>query len=164
MRLRFRVEPVPGDLRGNRVAVGGECARLDQDARALPDGAIEAREHQVQIHRERIHGDDFVCQCSGERHEARGQVLVIGHPRAARMLVARDAEPRPLVKLLVHDVAGRERQQAERVTAQVHERLAALIAWQREARAIAAQRIGCVARLCLGQRRLCAHLSGSVIG
>ena len=158
------VEPVPGDLRGDRVAVGGECTGLDQDAPAPSGGAIEARQHQVQIHRERVHRDDFVGQAAGERAEPGGQILVIGHPRAVRVLVAVDGEPGPLVELLVDDVARGERQQAERVTAQVDELFAARIARQREARAIAAQRIGGVAGLCGAERRLRVHAAGPRIG
>ncbi len=116
------VESVPGDLRGDRVAVGGEGARFDEDAAARPARTVEARQHQVQVHRERVHGDDFARVRPGERRQPRGQVLVIRHPRPPRLLVPEHGEARPVVELGADDVAGGERLQAERVAAQVNER------------------------------------------
>ncbi len=47
-----RIETVPREMRGHGVTVGGKRAGLDQDLRAPPERAKEARQHQVQIHRQ----------------------------------------------------------------------------------------------------------------
>ena len=135
------IEAPPGDLGCDRVAVGGERARLHQDARAPARRAVEAREHQVQVHGERVHRDHLQEVRAGERCEAGAQILVIRHPRTAGVLVSDHAEARPVLELLFDELSRRERHEPERVTAQVHERLAALIARQREALAEAAQRV-----------------------
>src|ERR1700721_4739595 len=44
-----RIEPMPFELRGDRMAVGGERARLDENFLALAARMKEGREHQVQI-------------------------------------------------------------------------------------------------------------------
>jgi hypothetical protein len=128
------------------VPVGGERAGLDQDAPPGTHRAVEAREHQVQIHGERVHRDHFTRPGAHERGEAVAQVLVIGHPWAARVLVPFDGALRPLIELLEHELARRERLQAERVTAKVDERRAALVQRQREALAQVAQRVRSVER------------------
>jgi hypothetical protein len=142
------VQIAPRDLGCDRMAVRGEGPGLHEDARASPARPVEARQHQVQIHRQRVHGHDFAAASAGQLGQVRGEVLVVGHPRAARLLVAGNPQARPLVEFGVDQLAGAERQQAERMTAQVDERLATLVARQREARAQAAQRVGGIA--CLG--------------
>ena len=72
-----RVEAVPGDLRGDGVAVGGEGAGLDQDARAPAARAVEARQHQVQVDGQRVHRHHFARLGAGERGEPAAQVLVV---------------------------------------------------------------------------------------
>jgi len=104
---------MPGDLRGHRVPVGGECAGLDEDAGACALRAVKAREHQVQIHRERVHRHDFVRMGATQCREARGEILVIGHPRPPSLFVRLHRKARPLLELLVHPLAGRERLQPE---------------------------------------------------
>jgi len=112
-QLDRRIEAPPGDLGGDRMAVGGECARFHQDAGAPARRTIEARQHQVQVHRERIHGDHFGGVRAAQGCEPGAQVLVIRHPRPPCVLVAQHAKPRPLIELLQHEFAGRERQQPQ---------------------------------------------------
>ncbi len=160
MQLARRLEAVPGDLRGDRVPVGGEGSRFDEDARTPALRPIEARQHQVQVDRQRVHGDDFVGMRAGQGRQPRGQILVVGDPGAAGVLVALDAEPRPVIQLLGDQLARGERQQAQGVAAQVRSGAPACVARQREARAERRQRVGGVAGACL--REPAAHRPASV--
>ena len=100
--------------------------------RALSGGAENSPSIQAQIHRERVHGDDFVGQAPVSGAEPGGQMRVRGHPRAGARARGCRRRAGPTVELLVDDVARGERQQAERVTAQEDGAVAALIARQRE--------------------------------
>ena len=53
------VESVKLELRDDRVAIGRKRRFLDEHAVAFAVGPEEAHHHQVQIHGQRIHGDDF---------------------------------------------------------------------------------------------------------
>ncbi len=59
-------ELVPGELPEDGVPVGGERAGLDQHLVAHADRPIERGHHQVQVHGERIHRDDFARQRAGQ--------------------------------------------------------------------------------------------------
>src|SRR4029077_5878870 len=134
-------------------AGGGRGRGFDQQAPPLTRGAVEARKHQVQIHGERIHRHHFAQVRAREGAKPAAQVLVIRHPGPARLLVSLDGALRPLVELLVDELAGREWLQPERMAAQVHKRHAALVDRQREALAQAPQRIRAIARARLRERR-----------
>ena len=90
----LRVEAVPGDLRGHRVPVRGEGAGLDEDAAALTGRTVEARQHQVQVHGERVHRHHFIRLRAGEGGEpcgcgSRGTASTGGaHARAPRRRAA----------------------------------------------------------------------------
>ena len=115
------------------MPIGGEGPGLHQDAPTPALRAIEARQHQVQVHRERVHGDDLTGPGTTEHREPRSHVLVIRHPRPAPVLVRLHGPLRPLLELLVHELPGRERQEPQRVAAQIHEGLTARIPRQRKA-------------------------------
>ena len=97
-----RIQVVPRELRGHGVAIGGERAGLDEDFGAPAGGPEKARQHEVQIHRQRVHGDDFAGPRAGEVCEAGGQILVIGNPGPARVLVTQDGESGPVIEFLVY--------------------------------------------------------------
>ena len=135
----LRVEAVPGDLRGDRVPVRGEGAGLDEDAAALTGRAVEARQHQVQVHGERVHRDDFIRLRAGEGGEPCGErsrdraSTGAAHARAPR----RRAAPSHRAPASM-SVARRERLQPEGMPAQVGQRRAvARRAAARSARAAA---------------------------
>ena len=60
------IELVPGELAEDGVPIRGECAGLDEDLVAHADRPVERGHHQVQVHRQRIHGDDFARQRAGQ--------------------------------------------------------------------------------------------------
>src|SRR5262249_35778010 len=118
-QLGGRIEAMPGDLRGHGVAVRRKRAAFHQDLCSLSLWPIEAREHQMQIHRERIHRDDFARRGAGDVLESRSELLVIFDPRTCPLLVAEHAELRPRIEFLADAVARRERLQAEGMSAEV---------------------------------------------
>ena len=64
---RFRIAFLPAinrTLRRDGMPVRRERAVLDQDAAARATRCIEAREHQVQVDRQRVHRDDFLRVCA----------------------------------------------------------------------------------------------------
>src|ERR671910_907263 len=58
---------MPFEVGGDGMAIRGECASLDQYLVALPRRLEKTREHQMQIDRERAHGDNFARP--GARHQ-----------------------------------------------------------------------------------------------
>ena len=135
---RARIEPVPAELRLDGVAIRGERVALDEDLVTLRRRPEERREHQVQVHGQRVHRDDLVAMRAHEIGEQRRELRVIVEPAAVRgtqgarpaprrprvgkMTV--DAERRPALELRVDAASGRARHEAERVAAQVSQRAA----------------------------------------
>jgi hypothetical protein len=91
------IEVVPRQLRGDGVAIGGERTGLDEDFRAPAVGPEKTRQHEVQIHGQRVHGDNFAGMRAGEVCQASGQILVIGNPWPARVLMTQDRESGPVI-------------------------------------------------------------------
>ena len=165
-----RVEPVEAQLRLHGVAIGGERVALDQDLEAALGRAEEAHEHQMQVHGERVHRDDFVRLRADELRERSAEAFVIVEPtglrtrecaaRARRVRrvceVALDAELRPALELGGDAARYLARHEPERVAAKVRERSAAVLR-QREASAERAQLVGCVERA--GGRRAAAEVA-----
>ena len=137
---RARIEPVPAELRLDGVAIRGECVALDENLVTLRRRPEERREHQVQVHGQRVHRDDLVAISSHEIGEQRRELRVIvepaavcgtqgarpapRRPRVGKMTV--DAEFRPALELCADAAAGRARHEPERVAAQVIQRAASL--------------------------------------
>jgi len=113
-----RIEVVPRQLRGHGVAIGGERAGLDKDFGAPAAGAEKARQHEVQIYGQRVHGDDFAGLRAGEVCEAGSQILVIGNPWPAGVLMTQDRESGPVIELFVYQCAGLDRHETQRVAAE----------------------------------------------
>ena len=112
-------EAVEAGLRGDRIPVGGKGAFLDEDFVASRRGPVERDEEQVQVHRERIHRNDFALARAGDACERRGDELVIGHPRPLAREVALDGLAGPGVQLLFDVGAGPFRHEAERMTCEI---------------------------------------------
>ena len=58
----------------------------------------------MQVHGERIHGDDFVRLRAGDVLQALGEVLRVVDPGARRNVMAEHAELRPFGEFLAHVV------------------------------------------------------------
>ena len=101
------------------MPVGGEGARFDDDFDSIADGPVEARQHQVQVHRQRVHGDDFIRPGPRQVRKSRGQILVIRNPGARGGFVARYGQACPVIELLVNQPPCCERHQPKRMTAQI---------------------------------------------
>ena len=140
-----RVQSVPFDLRGDGVAIRGERAGLDEHARALARGPVEARHHQVQVGGQRVHRDDIDgLRARQQRKSLAGRVRIVD-PRPPRLVMAEHAEACPVVEFLEDEFAGGQRHQAQRVSAQVDGR--ATVARQRlcEPRTVVSQWIDRIA-------------------
>jgi hypothetical protein len=108
-----RSESVQLYMRCDGVAVRRERILFDEDLRAFASWAVEGREHQVQVHRQRVHRDDFERLCTDQPRQRRRETLVIGQPRPLRFEVTVDGALRPAVQLLLNDARDRLRLQSE---------------------------------------------------
>ena len=144
-----RIVSVETDLRFDRVTVGRECVLLDQDRRPLRGRTIEADHHQVQVHGQRIHRDDFVRLRADEGGEVFAHELVVRHPRVLAVEMRLDGEPLPVVELVDQRGAHRARLEAKRIAAEIRLFGAVRALRNQEFVAERGQRIGGV----LGERR-----------
>ncbi len=163
---RARIEPVPAQLRFHGVAIRREDVALDEDFVALRRGSEERREHQVQVHGQRVHRDDLVALRADELRKRRRELHVIVEPAAVRgperaraaarrpriREVTVDAQRRPTVQLGLNDAAGRSRHEAERVPAQVG-KCPPVLARQLELAAQRSELVGRVERARAGEPR-----------
>jgi len=76
---------MPFQLRLDRVAVRRESVALDQDLVAFFGRPEKRREHQVQVHRQRVHGDDLVAVRAHELGEGGRELRVVVEPSAVRL-------------------------------------------------------------------------------
>jgi hypothetical protein len=109
----FGVELVPGKLSEDGVAIGGKRAGFDEHLVAHADRPVERRHHEMQVHGERIHGDDFARERAGDVLQSAGEVLRVVDPRTRRGVVARYAEACPVGQLFAHVVERGSRREAE---------------------------------------------------
>ena len=126
----LRIEPVMNDLGFDRIGVGREGRLFHQDLETRFRGPIKRGHHQMKIHRQAVHADDFVRFRADEPRHRLAQRLVIRVPRRRRAEMRIDRELRPIVQLLFDDFPRRFRHQAERIPGEVNERLAVLAEWQ----------------------------------
>ena len=78
----FGIEPMMRDLRFDRVGIGRERRLFHQDFEPrMLSGPIKRGHHQVQIHREAVHADDFDRSGSDESRHRFAQRLMIRIPR-----------------------------------------------------------------------------------
>src|SRR6185295_11066459 len=75
------IEAVKRSLRLHRVLIRRERASLDQDLEALLRRPVERGHDEVEIHRKRIHRDDFALLRAHEPRERTGQELMVRKPR-----------------------------------------------------------------------------------
>ena len=62
----LRIQFVMNDLRFDRVRVGRESRLFHQDLEARFRWPVKRRHHQVNVHRQAVHADDFVRLRAGE--------------------------------------------------------------------------------------------------
>jgi hypothetical protein len=105
-----------------------ERAAFDDDAAPRTVGPEETHHHQVQVHGQRVHRDDFVRLRPDEAGERFAHELVVRHPRAPRAEMAVDREVAPVFEFLGHDRRSALRLQAERIAAEVRELVAGRVA------------------------------------
>ena len=116
--------------------------------RARAGGPVEAREHQVDVHGERVHRDDFARLRAGETAASPvREILVILDPRPPRRLRARARRASPSHRSSSFDQRARGERHADRANGR-RDRSAPRRRVPRhcEARAERAQRIGLIAR------------------
>ena len=161
-----RIEAVQPRLRCDRVAVRRERVLLDQDLRALARRAVEPREHQVQVHRQRVHRDDFERLRADERRERRREALVVAQPRSLDSKWPSTARCAQLSSSSWTTLADCFRLQSERMAAEV-DVLGAVGARrnaERVAQASRADRRDPAVRRRSGRRDVHDGISGSRIG
>jgi hypothetical protein len=107
------IELVPGKLPEDGVPIRGERAGFDEHFVAHADGPVERRHHEMQVHGERVHGDDFVRERAGDVLQTLGEILRVVDPRARRGVVTRYAEPRPVGQLFADVVERGSRREPE---------------------------------------------------
>jgi hypothetical protein len=73
----FRIQPVMNELRFNRVGIRRERRLFHQDFEARFGRPIKRRHHQMKIHREAIHADDFERLCTNESRRRFAQRFVV---------------------------------------------------------------------------------------
>jgi hypothetical protein len=113
------IEAVQPRLRLERVVVRRKRAVLEEDAVPLARRTVEARHHQVQIDRQRVHRHDLARGRSHEPRHRLGEEFVVRHPRVLAREVRLHGEPPPRLELLL-DVPRRSlRQEPERVAGEV---------------------------------------------
>ncbi len=99
-QMPLRLEAVKFELRNDGVAVRRKRRTLDQHGIARRVGPEETDHHQVQIHREGVHGNDFVRHRARQFGERRRGALVIGNPRTRGGGVAEHPQAPPIAELL----------------------------------------------------------------
>ncbi len=112
-----RIQSMEGELRDDGMAIGWKGGFLDQYPAAPGVGAKETHHHQVQIHRQRIHGDDLGLLGPDESGERCGGVFVIADPGPRGLGVPENGQAAPVFELLFNVVRGGFGLQSERVAA-----------------------------------------------
>jgi hypothetical protein len=81
------------------MAVGREGARLDQDRAAFMIRAIEARQQQMQIHAQGVHGHDFQRPRASQSRELGLQLFGVADPGRSGLLVPQSRVTLPVLDL-----------------------------------------------------------------
>ena len=90
-------------LRFNRVGIGRERRLLHQDFSARPGRPIKRRHHEVEIHRQAVHADDFVRLGADEPRRRLAHRFMIGIPGRLAPEMGIHSERGPIVQLLLND-------------------------------------------------------------
>ena len=120
-----RIEPVMDDLRFDRVGVGRERRLFHQDLAARFRRPIKRRHHQVEIHRQAVHADDFVRLGADQPRRRFAQRFVIGIPGRRRARNGRRPPSLAQSSSSCSTICSRRfRHQAERIAGEINQRLA----------------------------------------
>ena len=95
------------DLRFDRVGVGRKRRIFHQDFETRFRRPIKCGHHQVQVHREAVHTDDFDRLRADESRGRIAQCLVIRIPRRFRVEMRVHAEVCPVIQFLFDDLLRR---------------------------------------------------------
>ena len=106
-------------LRHCRVAVRRERVRLDDDLVAAGARPVKTGHEQVQVDRQRVHGNDLGRFRAGQLGESLRCPSMEGNPRPVRVEVAVNGIVGPVVQFLADELCGEFRLQAQRVAAQI---------------------------------------------
>src|SRR5690606_9414573 len=93
---------------------------LDEHLTPATLRSIKARQHQMQVDAQRVHGDDFARQGACQTRQPWCELLVIGDPRPLGAEMRVHGERRPRVELLPNNMRNFLRLQAERMSAQIY--------------------------------------------
>ena len=116
-----RIQSVKGQLRYDGVTIRGERRFLDQHPIAFEAGAKETHHHQMQIHRQRIHGDHLALMSADEGRKRCCSLLVIADPRTRRDVMPEHSQALPVLQLLFDILRRRFGLKPQRVTAEIHQ-------------------------------------------
>src|ERR1022692_2661531 len=103
----------------HRILVRRKRVLLDYDPVAPGGRPVEGNHHEMQIHRERVHGDDFQRLSAHQPRGLFGQQLVVLHPRMPRAEMAVHAQQFPVFQLLLDRSAHALGLQAKRMPAKI---------------------------------------------
>src|SRR5690606_22881644 len=82
--------------------------------------SIKARQHQMQVDAQRVHGDDFARQGACQTRQPWCELLVIGDTRPLGAEMRVHGERRPRVELLPNNMRNILRLQTERMSGQLY--------------------------------------------
>ena len=100
-------------VRNDGVTVGRKCVLFNQYPVARSVGPEKGDHHQMEVHRQRIHGHYFGIARTHEVGERSGDRFVISDPGAHRLVMPEDAEAAPIGQFLLDMAHGRLRLQAQ---------------------------------------------------
>ena len=115
-----RVKTMVQNLRLSHLIVRRKRMFLNQDFMPRFRGAIKRGQHQMQVHRQAIHHDDFVRFCSDQVGHRLGQTFVIRHPRVFRFEMSSHAQTLPLFQFCLHEPRCSFRLQAQRIANEIN--------------------------------------------
>src|ERR1700691_4412399 len=107
------------DLRLDGISIRRKRVLLHNDSMALGNRPVERNHHQMQIHRQRVHGDDFQRLSAHQPCGLVRQQLVVLHPWMPRVEMAADTQQFPVFQLLLDISAYAPGLQSERLSAEI---------------------------------------------
>ena len=145
-----RIQPVMDELRLDRISVGRERRRIDEQLRPGTVRAEERGQQQVQVHGQRVERRDLVRQRPDQPGRGLAQRFVERDPGRALVEVALDAERSPRVQFGLHGRPYGPGLCAERLAGEVDPRRAVRTHRQVESLALRRERVGRVLFECEG--------------
>ncbi|EPY23656.1 kynureninase [Strigomonas culicis] len=139
--------PTHLQVRRHAVRVAGEAVALHQDLLALALRPVEGGQHQVEVHRQRVHHHHLALRGAHDLAHVRAQHVIDLEPRIRLHEVSLHGLVLPLHEKVVHGRLHADVLQPERVAHQVHKGLTARLAREVVRQAVLAQRVVLVLHL-----------------